>query len=237
MRIPLEPGDPARIAAFTQGIRRDYGKGILLNYEVATKMVASRTWNVFRRDDSFADLAVVRFYRWTRYADLPPDMLQIADDPAIPYWMMLTGTCGMIYDWTRRYQSGHLRLLKPGSSWGTLPLAAFTTLGMETGSPLPVSLRDQVWQEAGGACRLYIPRAADHPAIAGQEDFIRDYQVLNVFGYGNRFPTGSAYIMLAYTRVPVSREAVDRFCEAMEPFITPYLTPYEQRPVLWSELL
>lgn len=236
MRTPLEPGDLARIDEFTSHIERDYGRGILLNYEVATKMIATRIWNVFRRDDSFDDLAVVRFYRWTRTADLPPDMAALVDDPAVPYWMMLTGTCGMIYDWTRRYQSGKHRLIKPGPDLlAALPQAAFTQLGLETGAVLPPAFQDQVWAE-DGTCRVYIAPAVEHPLLPDQESFLYLCGVKGVLGFGARFPSGSAYVMLAYPRVPVSRSAASVFYH-LEPFITRFLTPYDQRPVLWSKLL
>jgi hypothetical protein len=236
MRVSLEPGDPALIETFTGHIEKDYGRGRLLNYEVATKMIATRIWSACRRVDAFDDLAVVRFYRWTRSDELPPDMVALADDPAVPHWMMLTGSCGMIYDWTRRYQSGKHRLIKPGADLlAALPQAAFTQLGIETGAPIPAGFDGQIWSE-GDSCRIYISPVVEHPLLPDHESFLYLCGVKGVIGFGARFPGGSGYVLLAYPRLPVSKESAAVFC-GLEPFVTQFLTPYNQRPVLWSKLL
>jgi len=116
-----------------------------------------------------------------------------------------------------------------------LPQAAFTQLGLQTGAAFPPAFQDQVWAE-DGTCRVYIAPAVGHLLLPDQESFLYLCGVKSVIGFGARFPSGSAYLMLAYPRVPVSKEAAVIFCN-LEPFITRFLTPYDQRPVLWSKLL
>jgi len=252
MRTPLEPGDLAKIDEFTSHIERDYGRGILLNYEVATKMIATRIWNVFRRDDSFDDLAVVRFYRWTRTPDLPPDMTALVDDPAVPHWMMLTGTCGMIYDWTRRYQStigrGAINPANTGSSnlaricWQRCRRRPSPNSAWKPARPFP-----QPFRIRSG------PRLTPAESTLLRRSNIRCCRIrsLSCIYVGSKVCWALAHAFPPALRMscwpirvcrypgqpPRFSTIWNRLSRALEPFITRFLTPYDQRPVLWSKLL
>ena len=58
---------------------------------------------------------------------------------------------------------------------------------------------------------FYVPEARDCPHVPAQKEFVLPYGIKSVLGFGGLFPTGDIFVVIIFSNVAVSKEAVGLF--------------------------
>jgi serine phosphatase RsbU (regulator of sigma subunit) len=160
-------------------------------------------------------LVLARMFSTERLADLPADLQQVAtaalDEPAGPDLRCLTllGTDGDLPAWRDRHLSvGHQAIPLP--SVGAVRRAPMIAALV---SELGLDLESVVTGEAGDHADFgvfLVEHAAASPRLPDQE-FVREYDVTSVLGFGAQLPSGQVFAVVLFSRVPVGRDTADLF--------------------------
>lgn len=194
--------------------------------EAATlEEVAQRVVRYFydscRDDDDARECVLARFYKTHAYGGLPAELQAFASGAlggAAPapglQCLTLLATAGVEPEWNaRRASRGHQAIPLPTVRMvEQAPMIAelIRAMGMDLGavvSPHPELVRGM---EGKTFNVFYVPRALGSPHIPAQ-DFVRDYGVRSVVGFGGILVTGEFYAVILFSRVDIPAESADRF--------------------------
>ena len=179
---------------------------------------------------------LVRLYLtqpWESLPDTERDFaLQGAAAPAEGFrCLTLLGTAGDEPAWNDRHQSkSHLVLpLQDERRVNEMPMVAslFRQMGIDVAALVEPGgrLRDQ--DHRYGV--FHVPEAVDSPLIPAQ-DFVHEYGVRSVLGFGGVLPDGEMYAVVLFTRVAVPR-TIAHLLETLSPSITLALVELLDLPV------
>lgn len=167
-------------------------------------------------------LVLARVYKTHPYAGLEPAQRAFADallrgerpGPDLQC-LCLVATAGQEEDWNDRHRShGHVAIpLTSVESIESAPMIAAMVreFGVDVAQIVNPS-RELLASLAGRTYGVFhVADAAGSPHIPVQEEFVERYGVRSVVGFGGALPTGAIFAAILFSRVPVSREAADRF--------------------------
>ena len=163
---------------------------------------------------------LARVYRTMRYDALTPDLRQFAErglrERAKPdlRCLCLLGTAGEQPEWNdRRRSRGHQAVPLPSPEMvEQAPMIA--GLARQFGLELSALVRpsQELADLAGKTYGVFhVEQAAGSALIPAQADFVVPFGVESVVGFGGALRSGDIFAVILFTRVPVQRDAADRF--------------------------
>lgn len=174
-----------------------------------------------RTPDGSRECVLVRFYKTHAYGQLPAELqafargvLGAADPTPELQCLTLMATAGDKPGWNTRQSSfGHQAIPLPSVQIvEQAPMVAelIRAMGLDVRAvvdPEPALIRGM----AGKTFNVFfVPEAAGSPYIPAQ-DFVREYGVRSVLGFGGVLVTGEFYAVVLFTRVAIPPESSDRF--------------------------
>lgn len=169
-------------------------------------------------------LALARFYRTISFADLEPELQELA--MAIPgehtvqpraamKCLTLMGSAGIEPAWNSRRMSARHRVIPLPSPAAVerLPMVSrlISELGMSVASLVDSAADPDREPEVGRARLFHVEDADGSPFIPDQEDFVRRYGIRSVVGFGSSLQSGDLWAVILFTRVSVSLEVARLF--------------------------
>jgi hypothetical protein len=197
------------------------GAGEAATLEEVAQGVVRYFYDECRTADGSRECVLARFYKTHAYGELPPDLQAFArgvlgEAPPTPELQCLTllATAGDKPGWNSRQAShGHQAIPLPSVQIvAQAPMIAelIRAMGMDVRAvitPQPELIRGI---EGKTFNVFFVPEAAGSPYIPAQ-DFVRDYGVRSVLGFGGVLVTGEFYATILFTRVDILPESADRF--------------------------
>jgi hypothetical protein len=206
----------------------------LHSFEQASQRVCESIFKGFSTEDGGGDpiFALVRVYRLTRTAELPSELAALTD-PSRDRYLALMGTYGQEPAWCDRHQSVGHKLLNLGADQSPMVSAAFHQLGLEVGIEMPsVGMQLPLYEGVNLTRDVFLPDVEGSPFVPAQDGFVKPYGIRAVCGMGTVFVSGSAYLLLAFARVPFDRNMMDHFSR-LSPFVGTLLANYDDGQ-LWA---
>lgn len=171
--------------------------------------------------DGKRECVMARFYMTVPFASLPPESQHFAarflgDQPAGPQLQCLTllGTVGDEPGWNSRWTShGHHAIPLPTVEFvKSAPMIAELVRAVGLDASDVVSPRPEVLRGMQGKTYnvFYVRDAAGSQYIPAQ-DFVDQYGVCSVLGFGGVLLTGEFYAVILFSRVAIPPETADRF--------------------------
>lgn len=178
-------------------------------------------YDLCRDADGGRECLLARFYKTHRYDGLPPDLQAFArgllrGTPPAPETQCLTllASAGDEPEWNARQQSrGHQAIpLTSAQMVEQAPMIAelIRSMGLDVRSVLAPNPELVRGLQGKTYNVFYVPEAEGSTCIPAQ-DFVRQYGVRSVLGFGGMLVTGEFYAVVLFTRVPISPESADRF--------------------------
>jgi hypothetical protein len=204
--------------------------------EAADKMVRCLYENLTDSTTGDKSCALVRFYKTHSYGQLDPELREFAqgilghppesDDMKC---LTLLATAGEKPEWNSRANSlGHKAIPLPSEKFvGQIPMISrlVSQFGLDVNAvikPDPNLLAD-LDQRTYNA--FHVPEAVGSPYIPAQDDFVIQYGVQSVLGFGGMLRSGDLYAVILFAKIHIPREASDlakplalRVKEIVQPF-------------------
>ena len=171
-----------------------------------------------------SSLALARFYRTISFADLEPELQQIAlsipgehSGQPRPSMKCLTlmGTAGVEPAWNSRHTSARHRVIPLPSPAAVerLPMVSrlISELGMSVAHLAGTPTEPILQPEVGRARIFHVEKAEGSPFIPDQKDFVRRYGIRSVVGFGSTLQSGDLWAVILFTRVSVNLEVARLF--------------------------
>jgi hypothetical protein len=201
-------------------------------FETTAQALVQEWRSTFVTEGHEPAFALVRIYRLSSYSELAPELVPLVD-PTRERWMTLMGTTGKEAAWNDRHQSTGHKFLNLGADESPMVSAAAYQLGLDFGVERPGGTIDMPIPEASLMTRYFhIEQAMGSPYIPAQEPFVKPYGIQWVFGVGSGFLSGSAYVVLAFSR-EASTTAQATHLAQLSPYISTLLAYYDQRSI-WN---
>jgi hypothetical protein len=170
--------------------------------------------------EAYAACPLVRFYKTHPLMDLPPEVRRIAEAsaggeaaPATPC-LTLIASAGVEPGWNDRRQSrGHQAIpLVSEESIERAPMISrlLEEFGVSLTSFLSMPSSDPARRDGKTYDVFYVPEADGSPYIPAQ-DFVREYGVRSVIGFGGVLKSGEMFAVILFSRTPVPAESAQRF--------------------------
>ena len=166
--------------------------------------------------------ALVRCYKTHPYGKLEPELQAFARAvlharTAGPTMRCLTliGTVGDQPAWnSRRTSAGHQAIPLPSADIiEKAPMIAqlIRQFGLDL-SEVVQPTTDLVRGVTGKTYGVFhVPEAVGSPYIPAQRDFVLEFGIRSVVGFGGSLPSGDLFAVILFSRVPISSETADRF--------------------------
>jgi len=190
--------------------------------QVADRIV-SRLYDDLRdgRDGTRA-CVLVRLYKTHAFADLEPDLRQIAQAsldgrPPSPAMKCLTllATAGDKEGWnSRRSSAGHQAIpLVSREQVDDIPMVAqlIRQFGLETASVLAPDPAIMLDLEQRTYNVFHVLQARGSPYIPSQDEFVIPYGIESVLGFGGVLPSGDLFAVLLFSKVPIPAGTAEFF--------------------------
>lgn len=180
--------------------------------------------------DHFApEIVMVRIFRLTKRADLPPDLATSANRET-PQWLVLSGSYGQLKQWQGRRNSANHQLISAENATPMLA-AALQQAHIDAGDRRYPQMPEIQRIEQGHF--FYVPDALNDPLIPDQSNFVQPYGIHTVLGVGSTFLSRAAYLMVAFAKVVIEREDVQNLL-GMTPFISTMLAAQDVPGKYWA---
>jgi hypothetical protein len=191
--------------------------------ESGADAMARHLYDAFRDGDGVRQCALVRFYKTHPYPALEPDLRRFADqmlgrppaDPAALKCLTLLATVGEEPAWCDRKRSqGHQAIpLASEEMIEQAPMIAqlIRQFGLEVRQV--VRPEEDLLQARGGRSFnvFHVEEALGSPYIPAQREFVEQYGVRSVVGFGGALRSAELFAVILFTRVYVSAMAAERF--------------------------
>jgi hypothetical protein len=201
---------------------RSLGSGAGSVEEAATKIVEHLYNELADAPSGGKACALVRFYKTHSYGELEPDLQKFADgilgrapDVKAVKCLTLLGTVGDKTEWnSRKYSKGHKAIPLPSEKViAQIPMISqlIRQFGMEASSvikPDPSLLVD-MQQKTYNV--FHVADAKGSPYIPAQKDFVEQFGIRSVVGFGGVLASGNLFAVIMFSKVAVPREAADHF--------------------------
>jgi hypothetical protein len=185
------------------------------------------------------ELALVRFYKTTSFADLNADQQAFARNiaggrelsPATKV-LELVATAGSESEWNDPARSaGHraIPLLSVGMVEQAPMIAGLIkALGLDIADVVAPTL-SLIHDSHGKTYNVFhVEHALGSPLIPAQKDFVERYGIKSVVGFGGLLPTGDLFAVVMFSRDHVGNEAATRFRSVsldVKAILFPFFTP------------
>jgi hypothetical protein len=204
-------------------------RNALRTFDQAAQAIVARIHRAFLTETGAPLFALVRIFRFSR-ADQVPSAWQIAAEPH-DVLLSLAGSYGDLPEWCHPEQSKHHKVISLSTQMTAMMREAFRQLGIQ---PQLVAQGEPVQQVMSADLRrFYVPEALNSPFIPDQEQFVKPYGIRSVVGVGSQFVSGSAYMLIAFSKVFISDAQSWNFT-ALAPFTATLLAIYDAKEPLWS---
>lgn len=195
------------------------GSGTL---EEAAKAIVRHLYDGCRDSHGQRQCALVRFYKTHDFEALDGELQAFARDQlggAAPApgmkCLVLLGTAGVEPEWNdRRRSRGHRAVPLPSERFvEEAPMIA--QLVRQLGLPISALVRPspEIIGELQGRTYnvFHVEEAAGSPYIPAQREFVVPHRIRSVLGFGGLLQTGDLYAVIMFSRVPIDRDAAERF--------------------------
>jgi hypothetical protein len=207
-------------------------RGQSLSFEKVARLIVTHLYHTFQDEAGQPAFALLRIFRLCQHGQLPPGV-RVASGDGQERWLALAATIGVEAAWQdRRLSVGH-QAIPAGSSLSPMLRAAFEQLRFNPN--LPVSAPSALKMEEGNTLTdryFHIEKAPGSPFIPAQ-DFVAQYGIQSVIGLGSEFISGSFYLLVGFSRLPVTVDDARKFVE-MSPFISTLLALSDSSGSLWD---
>ena len=195
---------------------------VVASLERAADRIVRYLFGAFRDPDTGEhQLALVRFYKTHPYRDLEPDLRMFARTAlgAAPRdeglkCLTLLASAGVENDWNdRRRSRAHRAIpLASASMVERAPMIAqlFEQMGMNIGHLLDTDGSVVPDSEGRTFNIFYVEKAAGSPYIPAQPDFVTQYGIESVVGFGGMLRR-ELFAVIMFGRVPIPYAAAVRF--------------------------
>jgi PAS domain S-box-containing protein len=175
-------------------------------------------------------------------ADLKRDALERISADSGSLWavrcLTLLGTAGDQLAWNDRHASaGHRAIPLPGpEGLARAPMIAqlIRQLGLDAGTvlrPDPALILDL---EQRSFNVFHIPEVRGSPYVPAQDEFVAQYGVRSVLGFGGLLPGGDLFAVILFSRVAIARDTADLF-RPMALCVKLAVLPFATGPVFQGE--
>jgi hypothetical protein len=197
------------------------GAGEAATLEELAQGVVHYLYDSCRTDSGDRECVLARFYKTHAYGELPGELQTFArgvlgSTPPTPELQCLTllATAGDKPGWNaRRASRGHQAIPLPSVQMvEQAPMIAELIRAMGLDVRAVVTPQTELIRGMEGKTFnvFFVPDAAGSPHIPAQ-DFVRDYGVRSVVGFGGMLVTGEFYAVILFTRVSIPPQSADRF--------------------------
>jgi hypothetical protein len=196
----------------------------LSSFEEAAQLICQAVYEYFA-----PEVALVRVFRLTKWADLPPDLAPQAER-SIPQWIVLSGSYGDAEAWRGRRTSVNHKIMSAENATPMLTAAlqqAHIDVGDRRYAPLPEAQRIDLGHF------FYVPDAVNDPLIPDQAQFVHPYGIHTVLGVGSVFLSRAAYLMVVFTKVKMDQAHVQNLL-GMTPFVSTILAAQDVLGKYWA---
>jgi hypothetical protein len=202
----------------------------LQTFDQAAQAIVERVYRAFRTEAGAPIFALVRIFRFSR-ADQVPSAWRTAAEPT-DVLLSLAGSYGDLPEWCHPEQSKHHKVISLSKQMTAMMREAFRQLGIQ---PQLEARNEPPVQQVMSADlrRFYVPEALNSPFIPDQEQFVKPYGIRSVVGVGSQFVSGSAYMLIAFSKVFINDAQSWNFT-ALAPFTATLLAIYDTKVPLWS---
>jgi hypothetical protein len=204
-----------------QAMRR-MGDGATSMEEVANRVVRHLYDNLVDGRRGGRACALVRFFKTHDYGALGDDLggatrevMEGCVPPPEMKCLTLLGTAGDELAWNSRTASRSHRTIPLPSETAVQEIPMLRHLVAQLG--LDVSMvvrpdRNLLLDVERKAYNVFlVPDAQGSPYIPAQAAFVAPHGIQSVLGFGGVLPSGDVFIVVAFVRVPISRETADLF--------------------------
>jgi hypothetical protein len=190
--------------------------------EAANEIVRFFFDNFVERQSGAPSCVLARMFKTHDYLDLDDDLKAFArrlleKDAEVPNCKCFTllATRGVNEEWNSRKNSkGHQAIPLPSVKVvEKIPMMRniIKQMGLEINtvvSPDPAIIMD-LSQKTFSV--FNIPQAQGSPYVPAQEEFVIPYGVQSAFGFGGVLPSGNVFVLIIFSRTPVSEVTANRF--------------------------
>ena len=205
------------------GTLRQIGADAETLEEVANRTVRTLHRKLLDRAGGAPACALVRFFKTHPFADLEAGLQDFArsllDDPASvsPGMKCLTllATAGERPEWNDRGASvGHRAIpLASAEMVSQAPMISrlLSQLGVRVEALLGQAPELLVEPDPSSFNVFYVPHARGSDCIPDQKGFVRPFGIESVLGFGGMLPSGDIFVVILFSKTPISRETAALF--------------------------
>lgn len=205
--------------------------------EVANKIVRYLYDQMTDKATGQNSFALVRLFKTHPYSELDSELQQFAagvlghqpEDPATKC-LTLLATAGAKQAWnSRKTSTGHKAIPLPSEAMvKAFPMISnlVKQLGLQVTdvlNPDPSMLVD-THQKTYNV--FHVPSAAGSEYIVAQEEFVIAERIKSVLGLGGLLPSGNLFVVIMFSKVPITSEAASMF-RPISPRVNQALLPFE----------
>lgn len=186
--------------------------------EEAAQRICTSLHESMCRNDGAPATALVRLYKTHRFGELQPEQQLAAigaagdDLDSDTRCLTLLGSAGALQEWNdRRRSAGHRAIpLKSAAAVERIPMVAqlIRDMGLEVESVIEPDPALNIERHHRDYEIFHVPHALGSPAVPAQ-DFVRDFGIRSVVGFGGVLPSGDLFALILFSTVPVLAEAAD----------------------------
>lgn len=232
-RVQISTVDSARL--------QQYGKQVLHSYsrdcnsmEQAAQNIVRDFYGMFRTEEGEPEFALVRVFRLTKFEELDPE-LQANCTIKSGQCLALMGTIGIEEAWCDRRQSQSRRAIPINQNMSPMFKGVFRELGFSWSDSTEDELVSGEALGAMGMIRYFhVEDVSSSSYITDQEQFVEPYGIQSVVAVGSQFLSGSAFVLIGFTTVPITQEQTEALVQLM-PHISTLLATFDARDALWIE--
>ncbi|HEX3054125.1 MAG TPA: hypothetical protein VHP83_25955 [Aggregatilineaceae bacterium] len=202
-----------------------YGRHLWLNtdacksHEQASQTIVQNLYEEFLNEAGEPLLPLVRIFRSTKVADLPPDLKALVN-PDEQQVMALTGTYGVEAKWCDRKQSVNHKVIPLSKLAVPQRIPMFQAVLEQLGIDLDHLYNAQEFLTVHGERykgTFFIPDVPREPVIVDKSGFVQPYGIQSLVGFGGFMGQDkSLYLLYAFAGVPIPDEGAEAFCKIQE---------------------
>lgn len=178
--------------------------------QVADRLVR-HLYTSFTMDESEPACSLVRLFKTTRYSRLSPDLRALADTglgekvpSASVTCLTLLASAGTVPGWNDATLSSRFRVIPLDTLEAIERLPMFSQLFRQLGLSLPhltATDRSLLLESQEQSFNVfYIPQAQGSPYVPDQEEFVHQYGIRSVLGFGATLPDGELFSIILFSK-------------------------------------
>jgi hypothetical protein len=199
-----------------------------ISFEGVSKLIVRSVRENFVDEKGAPAFALVRIFRLTRFSELNEALKPLVTNPDNPF-MVLMGTAGEEPAWESRATSVGHKVVSAGENRSPMVLAAMSQIGLNALSNVK---QIQILESNSYSQYFHVEKAFGSSVVPAQ-DFVQKHKIQSVIGLGAQFISGSFFLMMHFSRVPLDNLNAKRYSD-IAPFIGTLLASYDNSENLWE---